>query len=51
MFGPADDRSTLVNLLPMIAGELFGTPYAPQPEDIRIESPDFASFVPYARPD
>ena len=49
--GPADDRSTLVNLLPMIAGDLFGTPSAPQPEDIRIESGDLASFVLYGRPD
>jgi hypothetical protein len=50
-FGPPDDRTTLVNLLPTIAGELFGTPYTPQPDDIRILSADFATFVAYARPD
>lgn len=49
--GALDDRSTLVNILPRITAQIFGTPFEPVAEDIRVLVDDDARFVTILRPD
>jgi Sulfatase len=49
--GAIDDRSTLVNLLPLVASRVLGTPFEPVPESINAVTGNPATITPFQRPD
>ena len=49
--GAIDDRSTLVNLLPLIASRVLRTPFEPVPESINAVTGNPATITPFQRPD